>query len=252
MTLQRDAASAPAPWRIWIPETSVEDLRESEVHVLLWQVRGTADVDVEGEQRAVTAGHALWLPVGTRHGFTVHENAVTVPLFFPAADTATTLSAPTLVTVDRDLRTLMLAHSVSWSTRVRPEANLARQILALIEDRPVLSTALPLPSHEAALMIAEALRFNPGDIRSIETLAESVHTSARTIERAFQQETGMTLRQWRIRNRMEAAAILLRTDASPDAVAHRVGYTNVNSFRRVFKGHFGLSPTQYAARYRAQ
>lgn len=51
---------------------------------------------------------------------------------------------------------------------------------------------------------------------------------------------------------MEAAAILLRSDASLDAVAHRVGYTNVNSFRRVFTGHFGLSPTAFQSRYKSQ
>lgn len=37
-------------------------------------------------------------------------------------------------------------------------------------------------------------------------LAASVHTSARTVERAFRAETGMTLRRWRFLNRMEAAA----------------------------------------------
>jgi AraC-like DNA-binding protein len=72
------------------------------------------------------------------------------------------------------------------------------------------------------------------------------------VERTFQAETGMTLRQWRIRNRMEAAAILLRSGAAADAVAHRVGYTNVNAFRRVFKGHFGISPTEYSDRYRTR
>lgn len=252
MTIQRYGSAADAPWRIWIPETSLVGLQESDVHVLLWQVRGSAEVDIEQEGRTLTAGHALWLPVGTRHGFRVHENSVTMPLFFEAAETATTLRVPTMVTVDRDLRTLMLAHCVSSSTRVRPEANLARQILALIEDRPVLSNALPLPRSEPALLIAETLRFNPGDIRSIEELAESVHTSTRTVERAFRQETGMTLRQWRIRIRMESAAILLRSDATLDAVAHRVGYTNVNSFRRVFTGHHGISPTEFTKPYRTQ
>ena len=62
----------------------------------------------------------------------------------------------------------------------------------------------------------------------------------------------MTLRQWRIRNRMETAAILLRAHAGVDAVLSRVGYTNVNAFRRVFHGHFGMSPTVYAQRYAAR
>ncbi|QOC94759.1 AraC family transcriptional regulator [Micromonospora craniellae] len=243
---------AIVPWRIWMPAVSVPVQQEDRLHVLLWQVHGDADLVVGGVQHALVAGHALWVPVGVRHEFTVRANSVTMPLFFEAADIATTLSGPTLVTVDRDLQTLMLAYTVSWNTIIEPAPNLARQILALIEESPVLSTVLPMPASEPARTIAETLRFNPGDIRGVERLAESVHASARTVERLFQAETGMTLRQWRIRNRMEAAAILLRSNAAPDAVAHRVGYTNVNAFRRVFKGHFGISPTEYVDRFKAQ
>lgn len=243
---------ALAPWRTWIPAVSMSGLREEDLHVLLWQVRGDTDLVVDGAEHRLTVGHAMWVPVDTPHGFSVHANSVTMPLFFPAADIATTLCRPTLLAVDRDLRTLMLAHAVSWSTAIKPEANLARQILALIEESPVLSTGLPMPASEPAQVIAETLRFNPGDIRTVDELAASVHTTSRTIERAFRAETGITLRQWRIRNRMEAAAILLRSRATLDAVARRVGYSNVNSFRRVFTAHFGISPTVYAKRYRPQ
>lgn len=240
-----------SPEHVWIPPVSLPPQREDELHVLLWQVRGRSDLLLEDEERSLTSGHALWVPVGTRHEFTVHTNSVLMPLFFKAATTATTLREPTLVTIDRDLRTLMLAYIVSSTTIIESKANLARQILALIEGRPALSTALPMPVSGPSRLIAETLRFNPGDMRTVEELAESVHTSARTIERAFKAGTGMPLRQWRIRNRMEAAAVFLRSRASIDAVAHRVGYTNVNAFRRVFKSHFGISPTEYAARYRA-
>ncbi|GAB3278273.1 AraC family transcriptional regulator [Kineosporia babensis] len=238
-----------APWRIWMPAISIPVQTEDTLHVLLWQVFGDTDLVVAGEPHALRAGQALWVPVGAPHEFTVHQNSVTMPLFFDAAATATTLTEPAVVTVDAELRALLMAYNVSWHTIIKPTPNLARQILALIEDSPVLSTGLPMPSSEPARAIAEALRFNPGDIRGVDELAESVHTSSRSVERAFQAETGMTLRQWRIRNRMEAAAILLRSHATPDAVAHRVGYTNVNAFRRVFKGHFGISPTEYLERY---
>ncbi|MDQ1102784.1 AraC-like DNA-binding protein [Nocardioides zeae] len=70
----------------------------------------------------------------------------------------------------------------------------------------------------------------------------------RTLERRFRAETGLSLRQWRIRNRMEAAAVLLRSRTTTAAVAHRVGYTDLSAFRRVFKAHFGTTPGEYAAR----
>src|SRR5699024_2159423 len=62
----------------------------------------------------------------------------------------------------------------------------------------------------------------------------------------------MTLRQWRIRNRLAAAARLLRGDTSVQAVAQRVGSTHVSAVRRVFASHDGMSPTEYRKRFRRQ
>ncbi|OSY38360.1 MULTISPECIES: AraC family transcriptional regulator [Pseudonocardia] len=240
------------PWRIHLPPVSIAERVERDKHVLLWQVRGRSDFTVDDVPRGLRVGQALWLPVGTRHSFTTQLNAVLLPMSFEVAVTATTLSRPTTIDVDRDLRTLFLAFIQSTYSIIRPSTNIARQILALIEERPVLATSMPMPTTDSALVVAEALRFNPGDERSVDELAESVHTSTRTIERAFLAETGMTLRRWRIGNRMEAAAILLRSHTTPDAVARRVGYVNTSAFRRVFKGHFGVTPGQYIERFRVE
>ncbi|MGW9351269.1 helix-turn-helix domain-containing protein [Nocardiopsis flavescens] len=244
-------SAAGSPWRVHLPPVSLEGMIEDDKHLLLWQARGESDFTIDGEPRVLASGHALWLPARTPHAFTVRENSVLLPMFFDVAVTATTLREPTAITVDRDLRTLFLGFIQASYSLIRPNVNIARQILALIEERPVLVTALPLPTTESALLVAESLRFNPGDDRSVNELAASVHSSARTIERAFLAQTGMTLRQWRIRNRMEAAGILLRSHTLLDAVARRVGYTSTSAFRRVFKGHFGMTPGEYIARFRS-
>ncbi|MEV1292139.1 AraC family transcriptional regulator [Pseudonocardia sp. NPDC049635] len=238
------------PWRVHVPSVSIDSRVERDRHVLLWQVQGRSDFTIEGRPLSLRDGTAVWIPVATRHCFTTRVNSVVLPMSFDAATTATTLRTPTVISADRDLCTLFLAFIQATHSIIRPSTNIARQILALIEESPVLVTALPLPTTESALVVAEALRFNPGDERGVEELAESAHTSVRTIERAFLAETGMTLRQWRIRNRMEAAAILLRSRTTSDAVARRVGYANTSAFRRVFKGHFGMTPGQYIERFR--
>lgn len=51
-----------------------------------------------------------------------------------------------------------------------------------------------MPSNDPAAVIAEALRFNPGDGRSVAELATLGHCSARTVERDFRAQTGITLR----------------------------------------------------------
>lgn len=188
----------------------------------------------------------------TEHSFITQPNAVVIPLFFEASETATTLSAPIVVRVDRDLRTLLLAYTQALCIAINRNLNIARQILAMIEKNPVAVTSLPMPTIEAARIVAEALIFNPGDDRSVESLTRSAHASVSKIERAFLAETGITLRQWRIKNRMEAAGVLLCSQTTTDAVAQRIGYTNTSAFHRVFKSHFGMTPGEYAARYRSQ
>ncbi len=229
---------------MWIPPVTVSDKLEKRVNVLLWQVRGHADLCVAGGSWHLGTGQAMWVPVGYRHSFTVGQNSVTMPLFF-SSDVATTMTQPRLIPVSADLRTLMLAYSVSSTTAIKPAANLARQILTLLERAGLDHDMLPVPVSPAARSIAEALRRNPADTRTVEQLAASVFSSSRTIGRAFLTETKMTLQQWRIHNRMQVAANLLTDGVSLTAVARRVGYTNVNALRRAFTAHFGVTPYEY-------
>lgn len=250
------AEPAPSLERsVWIPSATLNERVEEDIHVLLWQVRGCTDLTLTSpdespaHSREVTAGTAIWIPAGVRHRFTVRQDSVAVPLFFGREELATTLRRPTVVEVGQDLHALLLAHMVSSSSQIRPSANIARQVLALLESSPMVSEQLPMPRSLPAREVAQSLRFNPGDSRSVAELAASVHTSERTLERVFAAETSLTLRQWRIRNRMEAAATLLRTETAVGAVAHRVGYSHVNAFRRTFKEHFGITATQYAKQF---
>lgn len=248
----REHDDTAEPWLCYLPPVRIDERVHEAEHLLLWQVRGRSEAILAGEAHALPVGHALWIPAQLPHALTVCENSVVLPMFFPVAQTATTLRTQATVAVDRDLRTLMLAFVQSQNTIIQPPVNLARQILALLEQSPARASALPMPLAPAAVAVAQALRFNPGDDRTVEQLAATAHTSSRTVERAFRAETGMTLRRWRIRNRMEAAGLLLRSQASLTAVATRVGYTNVSAFGRAFKQQVGLTPSEYASRYAVQ
>lgn len=244
-----DGRTPPSPVPGWIPPVTISRRREDGVHLLLWQVHGRAELWVDGQDLMLRTDQAQWIPAGREHGFTVREGSVTVPLIFPVGQVATVLDAPTTLEIDRGMHPLLLAHAVATSTIVQPPVDLARQILTRIEGRTDPASPLPLPAGGPARAVAETLLLNPGDGRDIEALAESVHTSVRTLERSFRHHVGMTLREWRIRHRVETAATLLRSGAALPAVAQRVGYQNVNAFRRVFTGRMGVSPTVYAQRH---
>lgn len=238
--------------QIYVPPVEIPERVHDDGHLLLWQVQGGSEITVEGESHQLAMGYALWIPAAARHSLKVSANSVVLPMFFGLQENATSLRVVTVIPVERDLRTLFLAHIQLENSIIRPPVNIARQILAVIERRPVLSAGVPMPVTPAAAGIAEVLVFNPGDDRTVEELASQAHTSARTIERAFKAETGVTLRRWRIVNRMEAAARLLGEGSVVDAVAHRVGYLSASAFRRAFKDHFGMAPGEYVARYRVE
>lgn len=235
-----------------LPPITVAARIEREVHVLLWQVRGTADVRVADQTINLQENHALWIPVGTEHSFRLSADSALLPVLLDAdgAEVGASLRSPAVYGVDERLGTLLLVQVQGSYSIVRSSADVHRQIVRHLQTCPPLPAALPLPCSDAARRIALALLADPADERSVVQLAAAAHTSSRSVERAFRAETGVTLRTWRLASRMEAAGALLRRGLSVDAVAARVGYSSVSAFRRAFKGHFSLTPSAYLLRRR--
>ncbi|WP_304411132.1 helix-turn-helix domain-containing protein [Corynebacterium stationis] len=78
--------------------------------------------------------------------------------------------------------------------------------------------------------------------RSAREIAELVHTSPRTIERASVTETGETFQERR-RQACTTKAKQLIIDGLPmDSIALHVGYSTASAFGRAFKKRTGLSP----------
>lgn len=71
-------------------------------------------------------------------------------------------------------------------------------------------------------------------------------------EVSLPSEACITFGQWRMRNRIETAVLLLQRNGSIKEIASSVGYLDVSSFGRSFKNHFGVSPEDYAEHYAAQ
>lgn len=259
---ERDAALGPdeaEPLRpragaagITIPAVEIPERIEPDQHILLWQIHGGSDVRVDGLGYELVRGQALWVPVGSRHGFTVRRDSVVKPLFFGSevfrCGANPALVVPTIIDIDRTLEVLMLAHDVATHTLVEPRTGIWPHIVAAVESAHAPASSAQMPSSASAHRVAGMLRAVPSDPRGVTDLARAVHTSPRSLQRAFAAETGMTLRRWRSSVRVDAAAALLRRGTSVEATAHLVGYSNVNSFRRVFVERLGVTPGAYRDR----
>jgi transcriptional regulator GlxA family with amidase domain len=87
-------------------------------------------------------------------------------------------------------------------------------------------------------------------VPDLETLAQRLHVSSRTLARRFKAATGETPLRFLQHARIERAKRLLETtNASFDQIAYRVGYEDVSSFRRLFVRASRISPHSYRQKF---
>lgn len=80
----------------------------------------------------------------------------------------------------------------------------------------------------------------------VQRIADFCRLDRHYLCRIFKAETGLTLQQYVIDCKMRKAKnLLLLSDISVGDVARSVGYYDAFNFSKMFKKHFGLSPTEF-------
>ncbi|MFD0658639.1 helix-turn-helix transcriptional regulator [Thermocatellispora tengchongensis] len=105
-----------------------------------------------------------------------------------------------------------------------------------------------MPASDLLRPIADALRENPGDPRTLTDWASHLGVSARTITRAFNAETGTSFARWVAAVRAQHAVALLARGWEVEAVAEEVGYRSASAFGAAFRRTTGLTPGAFRAR----
>jgi AraC-like DNA-binding protein len=81
---------------------------------------------------------------------------------------------------------------------------------------------------------------------SLRTVARTIATSTRQLQRAFSESGGTSFRRELQRVRMERAALLLRLGSMPvSQVAAAVGYRQPAQFAKAFRRHHGRAPSAF-------
>lgn len=120
--------------------------------------------------------------------------------------------------------------------------------LVLAEHMQRLLDALPTVDpfvHRARGLLLQALQQGTA---SLESLAEALHVSPRTLRRRL-DEHGTSYKALLDELRRDLAYHLLARSAEPpDAIAARLGFTEASTFYRAFKRWSGTTPALYRAR----
>lgn len=106
---------------------------------------------------------------------------------------------------------------------------------------------LAAPAGRSALQeVQRWAAANPAALLSVEAMAARAGLSPRHFARLFHAEVGATPAAWVEMLRIAAARALLETGTdAPKQVAAKCGFANVDTLRRAFVKHVGVSPALY-------
>lgn len=97
--------------------------------------------------------------------------------------------------------------------------------------------------------LIDLLRQHIGSRPDYDRLADAAQLSKRYVSLLFKQHTGLSLKQYVTKLRMERArALLAETGMTAAQIAEAVGYADLYVFSKMFKEYHGVAPTYYRER----
>ena len=191
------------------------------------------------------SNRVVWVPADFEHQHRAHGAADMRVVFLPAQMAAALVDRPAVLATTPLATEAMLALT---GPRRRTKASTDRLRLVILDELTATGEQplhLPEPRDDRLLAVTKLVEEDLANPVSLAELGRQVGTSERTLTRLFQQETGMTFRQWRAELRVHRALLLLADGLSVYDTAAECGWANPGSFITVFTSLVGMSPGRY-------
>jgi len=212
-----------------------------EAHQLAWAPFGVLRVRTQTATWVLPPTRALWVPAGLPHDVMAAGSATMMAVYLDAEACGVRWVDPTPVRAGSLLGELIgyLAHDdLDAARRTRAEAIL----VDLLEPVAISTIEYRMPVDARAREVAEAIRANPADPRSLAAWGNVVGASGRTLARMFLTDTGVTFGRWRTLARLQCALDRLATGEAVGTVARAVGYETPSAFVAAFRRQTGQTP----------
>jgi len=152
-----------------------------------------------------------------------------------------------VVNISSLLRELILG--ACGFSKLRRAVAAERHLIDLILDQMKLVESIPVqlphPVDSRARKLADRLRANPREPRSLAALSMECGASKRTMQRLFAEESGMSFSRWRQRARLIHAMQSLAAGQSVTTAALDAGYGTTSAFISMFRKQLGTTPARY-------
>jgi len=214
---------------------------------LIYATAGTMRVSTRDDMWVVPPQRALWMPPGVGHSIAMASDVTMRTLYL--REDAAAFMPPTcrVLSVSPLLRELIVRATelpVQYDES-GPAGHVIALILAELHGLRSLPLQLPMPRDLRLRRLCQSLLDAPGDQRPLEDWATTINTSARTLARRFQSETGLSFGAWRQQARVLEAMGRLANGAPVTQVALDLGYESVSAFSAMFRRASGSSPSAW-------
>jgi AraC-like DNA-binding protein len=230
-----------------MPVGTVFDWHTHADHQLAWAVSGVLIVLTADATWVLPPTRALWIPAGLPHQAEAAGRATMRSLYVrpdvpvPALAGRTTPAVVAASPLLAELIGFLGVPGLAADPRAHAEALLAD----LLTPIQVTTITVPPPADGPARSVAESLRRDPADKRTLAEWGHQVGASERTLARAFVAGTGMPFGRWRTLLRMQAALPMLAAGEAAGRVAIHVGYETPSAFTAAFRREVGVTPATY-------
>jgi AraC-like DNA-binding protein len=189
----------------------------------------------------------VWIPGGTDHSIHMHS-AVMMKSIYARRGALPEMPDECLVTnVSPLLKELLIraCESPGLYPRRKRDASFLQVLAAEIQGSSRLPLTLSLPRDSRALSVARQLLDNPRAGDDMPELLRKAGVSRRTLERLYDNETGISFGRWRRQLALVHAVRLLGQGQKVSAVAEECGYNSVSAFVSMFRKRLGATPARY-------
>lgn len=220
---------------------------------LLYASEGTIRVHTAANIWLVPPQCALWIPAGVEHSV-ISLSQVRLSTALVEEKAAVSLGNQCfLVRMTNLLRELVLRLNQLAALEEQEQSHTedvekALQLLIFNEIQHALTfpIEIPWPKDKRLISICEALLDHPDQPKDINTWADQINTSSRTLIRLFKKETGLSYRAWIQHMHIVLALGKLARGESIFHIATTLGYASPSAFSAMFKRHLGHPPQRFS------